>query len=71
MKLCDLKTSYSDEPREECLKALQSEQVKGCFLQDCPVMKRPTVFIFNYLLKNCTLWFVCEIIDGSNENFQD
>lgn len=36
VKLCDLKTSYSDEPREECLKALQSEQVKGCYLQDCP-----------------------------------
>lgn len=37
--MCDLETSYSDEngmPSEECRKALQKEEVKECYLQDCP-----------------------------------
>lgn len=36
--MCDLE-SYSDEngmPSEECLKALQNEDIKECYLQDCP-----------------------------------
>lgn len=36
VKLCDLKTIDYDEPREECLRALQTEEVKDCNLQNCP-----------------------------------
>ncbi|CAH3129393.1 unnamed protein product [Porites lobata] len=37
--MCDLESSYTDEngmPTDECLKALQNEEVKECFLTICP-----------------------------------
>ena len=40
--MCDLENSYTDEngqPNEECLKALQNDDVKECYLQDCPGTK--------------------------------
>lgn len=40
--MCDLESSYTDEdgmPSAECLKALQNEEVKECYLQDCPGMR--------------------------------
>ena len=39
--MCDLESSYTDEngmPTDECLKALQNEEVKECFLTICPGM---------------------------------
>ena len=32
--MCDMATNR--EPGEECLKALQTEEVKQCHLMDCP-----------------------------------
>ena len=43
--MCDPETSYSDENgmlSEECRKALQKEEVKECYLQDCPGMHMQT-----------------------------
>lgn len=61
--MCDLE-SYSDEngmPSEECLKALQNEDIKECYLQDCPGADSQVVSLFICLFLVCSLagLFVC------------
>ena len=46
--MCDLESSYTDEngmPTDECLKALQNEEVKECFLTICPGMNMIECFL--------------------------
>lgn len=61
--ICDL-DSYSDEngtPREECLKALQNEDVKDCYLQDCPGTK---------LLQFLIVLILCQVIKRSSVHYR-
>ena len=46
--MCDLESSYTDQngmPTDECLKALQNEEVKECFLTICPGMNMIECFL--------------------------
>lgn len=63
--ICDL-DSYSDEngtPREECLKALQNEDVKDCYLQDCPGTKLLQFFFVCMDFVSIVHWWIICMLD--------